>query len=258
MSSTLIPAVRDRYVMMPGSMSPDRVPITSPSIGVRPIDVSTGLPPTIADAEAPLPRCSTIWLSDSSGVCQERRRLLADVLVRGAVEPVAANVPLPRDIPVDRVGRRGGRQVVEERGVEDGDVRQVGQRPAGHPDAEHGGRVVQRRQRRELLQLRDQRVVDQRRLGTGPGRRARRGGRPRPIPGLSSGCPDAASCSNATCRAAAWSATGPSPIRSTIPSATIVPESGSTTAYFNDDEPELTTSTVGDVDAITGPAPGWR
>ena len=54
--------------MMPGSMSPDRVPITRPSIGVRPIDVSTGLPPAIADAEAPLPRCSTIWLSESSGL----------------------------------------------------------------------------------------------------------------------------------------------------------------------------------------------
>ena len=67
MSSTLIPAVRDRYVMTPGSMSPERVPITRPSIGVRPIDVSTGSPPTIADAEAPLPRCSTIWFSDSSG-----------------------------------------------------------------------------------------------------------------------------------------------------------------------------------------------
>ena len=30
--------------MTPGSMSPERVPITRPSIGVRPIDVSTGLP----------------------------------------------------------------------------------------------------------------------------------------------------------------------------------------------------------------------
>ena len=136
--------------MMPGSMSPDRVPITSPSIGVRPIDVSIGRPPTIADADAPLPRCSTIWLSDSSGTSRNVRRLLADVLVRRAVEPVAANVPLLRDIPVDGVGRRGGGQVVEEGGVEDGDVRQVGQRPAGNLDAEDRRRVVQRRQRREL------------------------------------------------------------------------------------------------------------
>ena len=66
-SSTLMPAVRDRYVITPGSMSPERVPITRPSIGVNPIDVSTGRPPTIADADAPLPKCSTIWLSEPSG-----------------------------------------------------------------------------------------------------------------------------------------------------------------------------------------------
>ena len=53
--------------MMPASMSPDRLPITSPSSGVRPMVVSTGRPPAIADAEAPLPRCSTIWFSDSRG-----------------------------------------------------------------------------------------------------------------------------------------------------------------------------------------------
>ena len=93
MSSTLIPAVLDRYETTPGSMSPERVPITRPSIGVSPIEVSNGRPPTIADADAPLPRCSTIWLSDSSGALQELRRLLADVLVRRAVEAVAANVP---------------------------------------------------------------------------------------------------------------------------------------------------------------------
>ncbi len=54
-------------MITPASMSPDRVPMTKPSIGVIPIEVSTGRPPTIADADAPLPRCSTIWLSDSSG-----------------------------------------------------------------------------------------------------------------------------------------------------------------------------------------------
>ena len=67
MSSTLIPAALDRYETTPASMSPERVPITRPSNGVSPIEVSNGRPPTIADADAPLPRCSTIWLSDSSG-----------------------------------------------------------------------------------------------------------------------------------------------------------------------------------------------
>ena len=46
-------------------MSPDRVPITSPSSGVNPIDVSTELPPSIAQADAPLPRCSVMILVSS-------------------------------------------------------------------------------------------------------------------------------------------------------------------------------------------------
>lgn len=53
-------------------MSPDRVPITNPSIGVNPIEVSTGRPPRIADADAPLPRCSTIWLNEVSGTSRNR------------------------------------------------------------------------------------------------------------------------------------------------------------------------------------------
>ena len=43
-----------------GSTSPERVPITSPSSGVRPIEVSMLRPPATALADAPLPRCSTI------------------------------------------------------------------------------------------------------------------------------------------------------------------------------------------------------
>ena len=39
-----------------GSRSPDRVPMTSPSSGVSPMEVSTGLPLRIAAAEQPLPR----------------------------------------------------------------------------------------------------------------------------------------------------------------------------------------------------------
>ncbi len=78
------------------------------------------------------------------------------------MKPVAANVPLPREVPVDSVGRGRGRQVVEERGVEDSDVRQARQRLAGHFDSEHRGRVMEFGQGRELLQLRYQSVVDHR------------------------------------------------------------------------------------------------
>ena len=41
---------------MAGSRSPLRVPITRPSSGVKPIEVSTERPPRIAAAEQPLPR----------------------------------------------------------------------------------------------------------------------------------------------------------------------------------------------------------
>ena len=45
-----------------GSRSPQRVPITRPSNGVIPIDVSTELPPRMAAAEQPFPRWSVITL----------------------------------------------------------------------------------------------------------------------------------------------------------------------------------------------------
>ena len=46
-----------------GSRSPERVPIISPSRGVRPIEVSTHLPPIDAEIDAPLPRWHTITLA---------------------------------------------------------------------------------------------------------------------------------------------------------------------------------------------------
>ena len=66
----VFPPIRDeiyRTLVKAGmfATSPERVPITRPSIGVMPIEVSTARPAAIADAEAPLPRCNTIWFSDS-------------------------------------------------------------------------------------------------------------------------------------------------------------------------------------------------
>ncbi len=49
---------------------------------------------------------------------------------------------------------------MEEPGVEHGDVREIGQDTARDLDAEDGGRVVQRRQRRQCPKCRDQLVVD--------------------------------------------------------------------------------------------------
>ena len=48
-----------------GSISPERVPITSPSNGVRPIDVSTHFPPSTAEIEEPLPRWHTTIFKSS-------------------------------------------------------------------------------------------------------------------------------------------------------------------------------------------------
>ena len=52
---------------MAGSIAPQRVPIIKPSSGVRPIDVSTAMPWSIALIEQPLPRWQVISLRSSIG-----------------------------------------------------------------------------------------------------------------------------------------------------------------------------------------------
>ena len=48
-------------------MSPVRVPLMMPPVGVSPMDVSMHLPFRIAEMEAPLPRCATISFFGTSG-----------------------------------------------------------------------------------------------------------------------------------------------------------------------------------------------
>ena len=67
-----------------------------------------------------------------------------DVLMRGAVEAVPADVVLLRDLAVDGVGRCGRGQRVEERRIEHRDMRHIRQLSAGDLDTEHVRRVVQR------------------------------------------------------------------------------------------------------------------
>lgn len=76
------------------------------------------------------------------------------------METVTPDLPPLGDLAVDRVSGCGSGQVVEEGGVEHRDVRQVRQCLAGHADPEDGGRVVQWRERGEVLECGDQRVVD--------------------------------------------------------------------------------------------------
>ena len=49
------------------SMSPERVPMTSPASGVRPIEVSMLTPPRTGTGRAPLPRCKVIVLVPATG-----------------------------------------------------------------------------------------------------------------------------------------------------------------------------------------------
>ena len=49
-------------------MSPQRVPMGRPARGVKPIEVSTLLPPSTAAMEEPLPRWQEISFSSSMGL----------------------------------------------------------------------------------------------------------------------------------------------------------------------------------------------
>ena len=55
---------------MAGSIQPDRVPIGTPSRGVRPMEVSMHLPPFTAEMDEPLPRWHTMILRSSAGLPQ--------------------------------------------------------------------------------------------------------------------------------------------------------------------------------------------
>ena len=68
-----IPRWVHRCISSPGSTSPPRVPITSPSSGVRPIEVSTERPWSIAQTLAPEPRWQVTIFSSTTG----RRRCVA-------------------------------------------------------------------------------------------------------------------------------------------------------------------------------------
>ncbi len=62
------PSFPIRNSMMAGSISPERVPITSPSSGVIPMEVSTECPSRIAAIEQPDPRCMVITFTFSRGI----------------------------------------------------------------------------------------------------------------------------------------------------------------------------------------------
>ena len=141
-------------------MSPDRVPMTRPSSGRqahRRLDRDAAADRRRRRAVAQVQHDLVEVLEPAA---EHARDLAGHVLVRRPVEAVPAHPVLAGDLPVDRV--RGGRlgQRAEERGVEHDDVRHVREQLAGHLDAGEVGRVVQRRQRGEGVDLRDDLVVD--------------------------------------------------------------------------------------------------
>ena len=87
---------------------------------------------------------------------------VAHEFVRCAMESIPSNPPSRGQFPVDRIGGRGSRKVVEERRVEHRDMRHVGQYLPGHLNTQHRRRIVQRCQRRQVTQRVDQFVVNNR------------------------------------------------------------------------------------------------
>ena len=113
-------------------MSPERVPITKPSSGVKPIEVSTLLPLFTAVMLAPLPRCAMIRRPTASARIGGAE-LLKNVLAGEAVEAVAPEafvVELARQSIRARDFGQGGMK----RRVEAADLRRVRQTVAEEAD----------------------------------------------------------------------------------------------------------------------------
>ena len=142
-----------------GSMSPERVPMTSPSSGVRPIEVSTERPPRSAQTDAPLPRCSTIWWSSASGRPSSTRRLLATrtgATCRGSRTGARRTARRAR-----RRSRRCTRPAAASGGTRCRTPRRAARReaPARGARCRQVRRVVQRRELGELVDRRLDHVV---------------------------------------------------------------------------------------------------
>ena len=126
-----IPTCSSSHRTRPGSMLPDRVAMTSPSSGVKPIVVSTERPSRTAASDAPAPRWQVTSRSAIEGSPEELRRAPRCIGVREAVEAVLAQVPALAPLGRDRVG--GGRRRHRRRGMPCRSTR---------PRARPGGRAV--------------------------------------------------------------------------------------------------------------------
>ena len=127
--------------------------MTRPSIGVKPIVVSTQTPSRTAASDAPAPR----WQLTTRAAGGAPR----GVGVREAVEAEAPQAEALAPLPRQGVGRGRRRQRRVKRGVEAGDRGHVGQGTAHGGDAGQRGGLVQRGEVAELAQRRHDVVVDE-------------------------------------------------------------------------------------------------
>ena len=137
----------------PGSTVPERVAITSPSIGVNPIVVSTDRP--VADRRQRRAGAQVAG-DEPQAVLGAAQQLGRAARGAGVGEPVEAEAPQAVALgPLgrQRVRRGGGRHPGVERGVETRHRRHVGQRRRDGLERVERRRLVQRRERRERAQL---------------------------------------------------------------------------------------------------------
>ena len=150
----------------PGSTLPERVAITSPSSGVKPIVVSTERPSRIAHSDAPAPRWQLTSRRPAARRAEQLGRAPGDPGVREAVEAVAADAPALAPRRGQRVGRRG--RAAASRGRRCRSTRPPARRAARAVTGVERGerlRLVQRRQRR--VSSRSARLDARRRSRTG-------------------------------------------------------------------------------------------
>ncbi len=146
--------------MTPGSTEPERVPIIRPSSGVKPIEVSIGLPPWIAEAEQPLPRWQTTRRSDPGSrpriSAARRRSSVADpVEAEPADPPVVGPPPRDRHRSIDSAGGPRRTRCRRRR-----PAASVGQCPLRRLEPGEGGRVVERGQLGQVADVGLDRGVD--------------------------------------------------------------------------------------------------
>ena len=119
------PPDRIRNRTRPGSISPQRVPMTSPEVGVRPIVVSMQRPSRTAARLAPEPRWARMTRPSGRLRAGDPGQLLHQIGVGEAVEAVATD-PGRLVPPRDRDDLRDARQVVMEGRVEARHLGQLG------------------------------------------------------------------------------------------------------------------------------------